>query len=90
MFELIRKETALVQRATTARITFNSLESTEDITKPGDIGSNELICAACSDPGIEVNDFVEGSVSVEVEIVDVSGESCSERESEFRLEEAKH
>jgi hypothetical protein len=66
------------------------LECAENLTESRDIGSDELIGSRRSNPSVEVDDFVERRILVEVEIVDVSSETSSERESEFRLKETEH
>jgi len=67
-----------------------SLESAENIAEPGNISRNELIRSTRSDSRIEVDDFIERGVLVEVEIVNVSSETSSEGEGEFGLEETEH
>lgn len=62
------------------------LECGKGITETSNVGGDELI--GSFDSSVEVDNFVKVIVGAEVEVVDVTSESCSEGDGELRLEVA--
>ena len=59
------------------------LESRQSLAEAIDVGRDKLIRAVGTDPRIEVHDFVERIVLVEVQVVHVASQASPERDGQL-------